>query len=147
MKFSDKFDLIQNENISLKITEKVIGSAEELPYYYYDIYLKSEAKQIGKISIRIGHNKHSYYNGNIGYEINENYRGKKYSLEACSLVLQVAKHHNMDYLYLTSDESNIPSQKIIEYLGANYIETIKPPKDYIFYHDGIPAHKIYRLDL
>ena len=66
MKFSDKFDLIQNENISLKITEKVIGSAEELPYYYYDIYLKSEAKQIGKISIRIGHNKHSYYNGNIG---------------------------------------------------------------------------------
>ena len=25
MKFSDKFDLIQNENISLKITEKLIN--------------------------------------------------------------------------------------------------------------------------
>ena len=50
MKFSDKFDLIQNENISLKITEKVIGSAEELPYYYYDIYLKAKQNKSARLA-------------------------------------------------------------------------------------------------
>lgn len=147
MIFFDKFNLINNETIYLKIIDKNNGNADELPYYYYDIYLKSENKRIGKISIRIGHNKHSYYNGNIGYEINESDRGKKYSLNACKLVLQVAKYHGMNYLYLTCDDSNVPSQKVIEYLGAIYLETVVPPKDYIFYYDGMPAHKIYRLDI
>lgn len=80
MKFCDEFDVIENNQIVLKIIGKFIGNYDELPFYYYNIFLKSSDIQIGKISIRIGHNKHSYYNGNIGYEINEAHRGYKYSL-------------------------------------------------------------------
>jgi len=147
MEFNNEFSELHNEKIELKIIDKNNGNDQELPYYYYDIFLKNSITQIGKISIRIGHNKHSYFNGNIGYEINHEFQGKKFSFEACQLVLQVARFHNMDYIYLTCDQSNIASYKIIEKLGGVFIESIVPPKDYIFFHDRIEAHKIYRLDL
>lgn len=147
MIFYDKFDLINNETIYLKIIDKNNGTIDELPYYYFDIYLKTDNSQVGKISIRIGHNKHSYYNGNIGYEINKSNRGEKLSLQACQLVIPVAKYHGMKYLNLTCDDANVASQKIIESLGATYIETTVPPKDYIFYYDGMPSYKIYRLNI
>lgn len=147
MIFSNQFDIISNEMIDLKIIDKHKGNADEIPYYYYHIHLKATDEQIGKISIRIGHNKHSYFNGNIGYEINEKNQGKKYALLACKMILTVAKYHDMQYLYLTCDASNIASQKIIEHLGARFLEIKTPPKDYIFYYEGISAHKIYQLDI
>lgn len=147
MEFSNQFDVLEDERIILIIREKNQGDAEELPYYYYDICLKPLLTPIGKISIRIGYNKHAHYNGHIGYEIDPTYRGHHYSLSACRLVLNVAKYHGMDKIYITCKESNLASQKIIARLGAQYIETVTPPPDYLFYYDGIPPFKIYCLKI
>ena len=147
MKFNESFDYLENEKIKLLIIDKNKGNENEIPYYYYAIILKEKDVEIGKISIRIGHNKHSYYNGNIGFEINEGYRGNKYSLLAAKLVFPVAKYHGIDYLYISCDESNIASSKIIENLGANLVESVVPPIDYIFYYEGMGTQKIYKLDL
>lgn len=145
MFFSNDFDLISNDNIYLKIIEKNIGNINELPYYYYDIYLTKTNIKVGKISIRIGHNYHSYFNGNIGYEINEEYRGNKYASKAVQLIIIVAKHHKMNYLILTCDESNIASYKSIESLSSKLLEVIKPPLDYIFYYDEMEKQRIYKF--
>lgn len=147
MEFRKEFHILEDDVIRLKIREKVEGNARELPFYYYGIYLKSLNKDIGKISIRIGHNKHSYYNGNIGYEIYPEYRGKKYSLSACKLVMNVARAHGMTHLFITCAEENIASRKIIESLGAEYLETAVPPKDYVYYYEGMPAYRIYKVNL
>jgi len=40
--------------------------------------------------------------------------------------------------------SNIASYKNIEKLGAVFIELVVPSKDYMFFHDRIEAHGIYR---
>lgn len=71
-----------------------------------------------------------------------------YALLACRLVLQCAKFYKMEKIYLTCDYDNIASYKIIENLcgfGATLVEETVPPKDYIFYYDGIAKHKIYEL--
>jgi predicted acetyltransferase len=146
MTFLEGFNHLEDDCIYLEIIEKNEGNREELPYYYYVIYLQSGI-QIGKISIRIGHNKHSYYNGNIGYEIYPEHRGKKHSLRACKLVLEVARAHGMNFLYICCAENNVPSRKIIESPGAKLQEIKVPPKDYIYYYEGMPAQRIYRLDL
>jgi predicted acetyltransferase len=145
--FNENFNFLENDKIKLLIIEKNMGDENVIPYYYYAIMLKEIDTEIGKISIRIGHNKHSYYNGNIGFEIYEEYRGFKYSLLASKLVLQIAEFHEMNYLYLSCDESNNASSKIIENLGANFIEVVVPPIDYIFYYEGMERQKIYKLDL
>ena len=142
--FND-FDILSDGEITLRISQKYQGENELLPFYYYDIYV--DEKVVGKISIRIGNNYHSYYNGNIGYEIDKEYRGSNYAYKASKLVLQVAKAHNMSELILTCDESNIASYKTIEKLGAELIEIVKPPKDYFAYREDMEKQRIYKLSL
>ncbi|MBQ5991019.1 MAG: GNAT family N-acetyltransferase [Clostridia bacterium] len=53
----------------------------------------------------------------------------------------------MDHLIFSCDFDNAASIRTIEHLGARLLETVEPPKDYVFYYDGIAPHRIYRLDL
>ena len=147
MEFKDEFNIIKGEKVELKILYRDEGDSEEIPYYYYGIFLEGNRKSIGKISIRIGHNYHSYFNGNIGFEIDEEYQGNHYAYEAAKLVIPVAKAHNLDYVIITCNKSNVASSKTIEKLGAKLIEEVDPPQDYLFYFEGIETHKIYRLDI
>ena len=144
--FSDAFDTIQGPNgLHLEIIEKNPGDAVILPFYWYDIY--AGGKPVGKISIRIGDNYHSYYNGHVGYEVDPEYRGHRYSLEALKLVLPIAKHHGMERIYLTCDQSNEASRRIIELSGARLLEIAKIPRDYFAWREGIEDHCIYQLDI
>ena len=144
--FSDAYDTIQGPNgLHLEIIEKNPGDDVILPFYYYDIYVGDKA--VGKISIRIGDNYHSYYNGHVGYEVDPESRGHRYSLEALKLVLPVAKHHGMERIYLTCDQSNEASRRIIELSGARLLEIAKIPRDYFAWREGIEDHCIYQLDI
>ena len=145
--FNKDLYYIDGENIELRLIDTYEGGDGSLPFYWWDIILKSNNVSVGKISFRIGHNYHSYYNGNIGYEVDEEYRGHHYSLLACQLVLKVAQYHKMDKIYLTCDYDNIASYKTIEKLGANLIEEVLPPKDYIYYREDIEVHRIYELSI
>ena len=145
IEFLKKFDILSDGKITLKISQKYQGDDESLPFYYYDIYVCDTP--IGKISIRIGNNYHSYYNGHIGYEIDKEYRGNNYSYKACKLVFQVAKAHGMNELLITCDESNIASYKTIEKLGAELIEIRKPPEDYFAYREDMEQQRIYKLHI
>ena len=145
--FSKDLYFIEGENIELRLIDTYEGGNGALPFYWWDIVLKPNKIAVGKISFRIGHNYHSYYNGNIGYEVDEEYRGHHYSLLACQLVLKVAQYHKMDKIYLTCDYDNVASYKIIEKLGAKLIGEVLPPKDYIYYNEKIEVHKIYELSI
>ncbi len=145
--FNKDFFIINGKIIKLELIDTYDGSDSELPFYWWNIVLNNNNIKVGKISFRIGNNYHSYYNGNIGYEVDKEYRGNHYALKACKLVLRVAKYYNMDKIYLTCDFDNIASSKTIEKLGAKYLEEVKPPKDYVFYYENMPKQKIYELKL
>lgn len=138
---------ISGESLELRLIDVFEPENGDLPFYWWDIILKSDNTAIGKISLRLGENYHSYYNGNIGYEIDEKYQGHHYAFLACRMVLAIAKKHGMEKLYLTCDYNNIPSYKTIERLGGVLLEEIVPPEDYLYYFDGIVKHKIYELKL
>lgn len=138
---------IDGEIIELRLIDTYEGRDGALPFYWWDIILKQNNVAVGKISFRIGHNYHSYYNGNIGYEVDEEYRGHHYSLLACQLVLKVAQYHKMEKIYLSCDYDNVASYKTIEKLGANLVEEVLPPKDYIFYDEEMEIQRIYELKI
>lgn len=145
--FNKNLYYIEGENIVLRLIDTYKGEGGALPFYWWDIILKPNNVAVGKISFRIGHNYHSYYNGNIGYEVDEEYRGHHYALLACQLLLKVAQYHKMGKIYLTCDYDNVASYKTIEKLGANLVEEVLPHKDYIFYYEGIEIHRIYELEI
>lgn len=145
--FSDGFDELESRRLKLRILVKEPGNEREIPYYWYEIQRKPDMTPVGKISIRIGQNYHSYYNGNMGYEIDREYRGNHYALEAAELVLQIARFHGMDSLYIACEEDNAPSCRTIEGLGGILAEIAEIPRDYFGWYEGIPRHRIYRLEL
>jgi hypothetical protein len=144
--FTDQFNTISGPNgMTLSICEKCPGDEVMIPFYYYDILVNDVP--VGKISIRIGDNAHSYWNGHVGYEIDPPYRGNHYSLDALRQVLQVARFHGMTRIYLTCDESNTASRKIIEAAGAALVETAVPPETYFAWRPDMKAQCVYELKL
>jgi len=145
MRFFNEYNYLADGVITLRLIEQNPGDDEILPYYYYDIC--DAQGPVGKISVRIGENAHSYYNGHLGYEIDEAHRGKRYAQRACKLVLPVAQAHGMQRIYLTCKKTNVVSRKTIEALGAVLLETAAIPEHCFFWRPGIELYCIYKLDL
>lgn len=139
-------------NFSMSIEIKQLHYINEhlpknwLPYYIFGIYLKD--KFVGKIVLREGNIKQRYYDGHIGYSIDEEYRGHHYAYQACLLIKDIAKEKGFKELVFTCNPDNIASKKTIEKLQATYIETKPVPKE--MQSDFKPGDKIkdiYILEL
>lgn len=92
------------------------------PYYIYLIIVDNQ--EVGRIVYREGDDHNRYYDGHIGYHIEEEYRGHYYSYEACLLL---KKYIHKDFVYITCDPHHIASKKIIEKLGCEFIEKATIP--------------------
>lgn len=93
------------------------------PYYIYGIMVDN--KEVGRITFREGSLQEHYFDGHIGYHIEEAYRGHHYAYQAC-LLLQ--KEQGFHQVILTCDPSNQASLKTIQKLHARYLETKTIPK-------------------
>lgn len=143
-KYNQKYDTINGDVLTLKLITFNKGNDVEIPYYWYDIIENKTNKTVGKISIRLGQNYHSYFNGNIGYEIDEEYRGNGYAYIASKMVMAIAEEYGMKEIYLTCEKDNIASYKTIEKLDSELIEVVVPPQDYFGYFNGISEYRIYK---
>ena len=136
-KFLD-YDYLTDGEIDLIIEEKAEAYEAKgyLPAYRYEIRLHNGKDIVCRIDLRIGHNKNTYYGGNIGYKIEEAYRGHHYAAKACKLVKQVAMAHGMDKLIITNNPDNIPSRNTCENIGARLVEIVDLPEDNEMYQLG-----------
>lgn len=123
------FDYLTDGEIDLKIKEKVPYNEvkDYVPAYKYRITLHDSDKSIGAIDIRIGHNEGTYYGGNIGYMIEENYKGNNYALKACRIIKDVAIAHGMKKLIITCNLDNYPSRRTCEKIGLKLKEIVDLP--------------------
>ena len=145
--FKKEFYSVDGGVLSLRLIEKVEGSENELPFYWWSIVENESGATVGKISLRLGHNYHSDWNGNVGYEVDEPYRGHHYAAIALKMILPLARAHGMDHLIISCDEDNAASYKTIERCGGHLLEISYPPKDWIYYRPGLPLKRIYRIEL
>lgn len=99
-----------------------------LPAYHFHICLP-DGTRIGRCDLRIGHNRKSYFGGNIGFTVFSDYRGHHYAEKACRLLFELAKKHEMDYLIITCRPDNIASRRTCERLGGELLEIAELPED------------------
>lgn len=145
--FHDTSDLASGE-LFLRLRETAPARPEKgwVPSYAFDICLP-DGTAAGYCNLRIGHNEKTYYSGNIGYGIDEAYRGRRYAAKACRLLMKLARKHGMDYLLITCDPANAASACTCELAGARLLETARIPQDHDLYAEGKRTVRVYRLDL
>lgn len=123
-------EFLKTEEISLRQIELEKDDPQRKwdPAVHFDI-LDRTGTQIGCCNLRLGHSGALYYAGNIGYRIDEPYRGRHYAGKACRLLFQLAKRHGMGYVIITCGPDNHPSRKTCEWLGGELLEIAELPED------------------
>lgn len=116
-----------------------------VPFYSFEI--RKHTTPVGKIDLRLGYTRGLYYGGNLGYMIDEKYRGNGYALEGCKLLKKVALKHGMKKLVITTDYLNQSSRRVCEKLGAKLMRTLQLPAEEELYQDGQRFICIYLWDL
>jgi len=152
--FNDFIDvpMLSNGEIYLVCTAKQPGDPIRnwIPGYQFAICKGGE--QIGHVSLRIGYgggpkNDNLYYGGQIGYGIDEAFRGNGYAMEACKLLLPIAHAHKMSKLLITNNYTNIASRRVCEKLGARLVRLARLPEHSDLYKNGQRFANIFEWDL
>ena len=145
--FYDVSDLKDSE-IFLKLTRTCDAQPEKrwLPAYYFEICLL-DGTRVGSCDLRIGHNEKTYIGGNIGYGVDEAYRGHRYAAKACRLAFKQARKHGMKLLFITCVPENAASARICELAGGKLLEVADIPEDNEMYTEGKRQVKVYRFEI
>jgi len=141
-------DDLKTEEIFLRLDRTCEAQPDKnwVPAYYFSICLPDGTK-IGQCDLRIGHNDRLYIGGNIGYEIEEAYRGHRYAAKACKLLFRQAKKHQLNYVIITCDPTNKASSRTCELAGGQYVETATVPEWHDMYEEGKRQAMVYRFFL
>lgn len=147
MEFLNTDNLKTNE-ICLKLDRICEANPEKqwVPAYYFNICLP-DGTVIGYCDLRIGHNDKLYVGGNIGYGIDEPYRGHRYAAKACKLLFGLAKRHGLDYVIITCQPDNIASARTCEIAGGEFLEIADIPEDNEMYAEGKRQVRVYRFEI
>lgn len=139
---------LKNEEIQLVLERIAEGNTEKawVPAYHFAI-CDLQGTKMGMCDLRIGHNDLLYYGGNIGYRIEEEYRGHHYAGKACLLLLELARKHNLEYLIITCNPDNYPSRKTCEFAGGKLVEIVEVPEGNDMRERGETEKCIYKFEL
>ena len=87
-------------------------------YKTFDIFLNNSINCVGYLQYR-GHHVGKFL-GDIGYSINEQYRGNNYAYQALCLISEYLEDNNIKDFWISTHCSNIPSLKTIEKYMENH---------------------------
>ncbi len=116
-----------------------------VPAYHFQIL--AEGKPVGRISLRIGYPDSLFYGGQIGYGVDEPYRGRGYAGAACRLLFPVMRAHGMRCALITNDVENAASRRVCEKIGARFLCQTDVPADHEMYQKGSRRVNVFALDL
>ena len=134
IEFIDPGALVDGE-LELRLVERTPADHERgfEPTYRFAMVETPSGIVMGSINLRVGHSEHlSLYRGHIGFGVDERFRGNRLALRSCRLLAGLARHHSLVPVWLTCDQGNVPSEKTLESLGAEFVEVRTMPADYSY---------------
>ena len=147
--FLDPGRLVDGD-LALVLVEEYCGDPAHgsVPSYKFEMRLVETEKRVGNVDLRIG-DTHDLvvYGGHIGYSVLPKYRGNRYAARSCALLLQLAREHGMERLWITCNPDNVASRRTCEILGAELVETVDLPERTVAYGKGERQKLRYKLEL
>ncbi len=115
-----------------------------VPAYFFYMTVGSEV--VGTCDLRVGYVPGLYVGGNIGYDVNEAYRGRGYAGRACKLLLPVMRYHKMKIALITNNVTNLSSRRVCEKLGLRFLRQMDVPMENDMYKQGIRRVNIFAME-
>ena len=128
---------LQHGPVRLRYDKTVPGDPSKglVPFHHFKIQL-ADGTEIGHINFRIGDTRHVMMTaGHIGYGIVPEHRGHAYSYHACLAIVPFVRRY-YDRVIITVDPPNTASIRIIEKIGATFIDRVDVPEDDPAYANG-----------
>ncbi len=114
-----------------------------VPYFHFRI-LAADGADVGHINLRVGDTEHvRVCAGHVGFEIAEGFRGHGYALQACRAIAPFVRSV-CKTVTITCDPDNLPSKRIIERLGAQFVDEVAVPPHDPHYQRGSRTKRRYR---
>jgi len=132
-----KVDHLSNGELKLWLNATIPADDAKgtVPTYRFDMRVGEQV--VGGIRFRAGWNRDvELYAGNIGYNVDPEFRGRRFAERACKLLIPLAMAHGFDGFWITCDPDNFASQATCERLGAVLVDTVKLPEHLDMYRDG-----------
>lgn len=144
----DENTVLSDGVVDLKVVFLYDGNGRmgSVPMYGCFLFLAGTDERVGEITLRLGTAQvdEIYYNGNIGYGVDEQYRGNGFAGRACNLVKKIACIEGMDELTITCNIESRSSIRVLEKLGAEQVERVDVPSEFVDEHDRVPKRVRYR---
>ena len=134
-------------DIYLVCIEKYPANPEKKHVPAYNFAVCKGGEKIGDAGLRLGYTDGLYYAGQIGYAIDEAYRGNGYAAQACKLMAPIAKAHGMTKLLITNNHTNTASKRVCEKLGARLVRLARLPEWSELYEGGQRYVNIYEWSI
>lgn len=131
--------------ITLRFAELVLGDPARglVPYYHFRM-VTPDGAEVGHLNFRIGETEHvRVAAGHIGFEVLEPFRGHGYALQACRAVAPFVRRVSRS-VTITCDPGNAASQRILERLGAPWMDEVEVPPHDPHYLRGSRKKRRYR---
>jgi predicted acetyltransferase len=98
--------------------------------------------------LRVGSTPHiERYAGHLGFSVHEAHRGHRYAARSVALLGPIAKEMGFASLWITCNPENMASRRTLELAGAEFIEIVDVPPDFIIFQSGHLRKCRYLLDL
>jgi len=140
-------DLAMPSDGELTLAIEAVTQADEktgyVPAYRFGIVRLADGLRVGMIDLRLGYVRNTFYGGNIGYAVDEPYRGHAYARKAARLVFEVARAHRMPYVMISCAAGNLPSRRTLEGLGGTLLAVCEPPRYSGLYREAGPGDRCY----
>ncbi len=142
-------DVMRNGDLELVLIER--QSAEisiwGVPAYIFHMRHHPSGQKIGHTTFRIGDRWNMRFAGQIGYVVEENFRGHHFAERGCRLLLPFVRGHGLGEIWITCGPDNIASRRTLERLGAKLVEVVDVPPEYPMPEGTIRRKCRYRLSL
>lgn len=115
---------IVGEEIDLYLYNIHVLLEENPETFHYNITIHDTKKVIGNIQVRFSSFDRNFELGNIGAEINKQYRGQRYAYKAFILLKDIMLEHGLVKPIFTVKVENTSSIKSLENMGAKQINLV-----------------------
>ncbi|HTW77339.1 MAG TPA: GNAT family N-acetyltransferase [Thermoplasmata archaeon] len=126
-------------DLTVQEREPADPGRHRVPCYHFRISRHRDGTSVGSIALRVGRvDEHPDLrtSGQVGYRIDEAYRGHGYAGRACRLLRPVALAHGLSRLMITCDPTNRASRRTLDRIGAELIGEFPIPPHHPMYQDG-----------